>query len=92
MTEKEMEKIAELIVNKIGEMQKAYETEFKADMEELISNKFHVGVELIKINDLLNEEVAFLQGELENYIENEKFEKAGIIRDKIERLRKKYKL
>ena len=92
MTEEEMQRIAEIIVDKIGEMQKAYEADFKSDMEDLIKKGFDVDVEILNDIDVIAEEVALLQERLENHIEDEEFEKAGIIRDKIKYLRKKYKL
>tara|TARA_R110000803_G_scaffold102518_2_gene170609 strand:+ start:271 stop:549 length:279 start_codon:yes stop_codon:yes gene_type:complete len=92
MTEEEMQRIAEIIVDKIGEMQKAYEADFKSDMEDLIKKGFDVDVEILNDIDVIAEEVALLQERLENHIEDEEFEEAGIIRDKIKYLRKKYKL
>jgi excinuclease UvrABC helicase subunit UvrB len=92
MTEEDMQRIAEIIVDKIGAMQKAYEADFKSDMEDLIKKGFDVDVEILNDNDVIAEEVTLLQERLEDHIANEEFEKAGIIRDKIKYLKTKYKL
>jgi len=94
MTEDEIERIAELIVNKIIAQQKTYDAEFKADMEDLISDKFDVDFEFERANDaeVIAEEIAALQERLAEYIHNEEYEKAVLLRDKIKYLKLKYKL
>lgn len=94
MTDNEIERIAELIVNKIIAQQKTYDAEFKADMEDLISDKFDVDFEFELANDaeVIAEEIVVLQERLAEYIHNEEYEKAVLLRDKIKYLKQKYKL
>jgi excinuclease UvrABC helicase subunit UvrB len=92
MTEVEMQRIAEIIVSKIIEQQRAYDAEFKADMEDLISDKFEVDFELANDTELIYEEILILQEKLNSYVRKEEYEKAGVLRDKIKYLKQKYKL
>ena len=94
MTDKEIERIAELIVNKIIAQQRTYDAEFKADMENMVSDKFNVDIELELANDadIVSEEIVILQERLAEYIHAEEYEKAGLLRDKIKYLKQKYKL
>jgi protein-arginine kinase activator protein McsA len=92
MTEQEMNKLAEIIVSKIIERQKAYDEEFKADIQTMIGENTDLEFGVITQDDLVIEEIDGLQERLAQLEEKEDYEAARIVANKIKHLKNKYKL
>ena len=88
MTEKQMEKLANLIVDKLLAKQKEYDEQFHVDLQETmkdnLGNARHVAEE-----ELLLAEIARLMTLLSSYENKEQYEKAAIIKNKIDMLKAK---
>ena len=88
MTEKQMEKLANLIVDKLLAKQKEYDEQFHVDlyetMKDNLGNVRHVAEE-----ELLLAEIARLMTLLSSYENKEQYEKAAIIKNKIDMLKAK---
>ena len=88
MTEKQMEKLANLIVDKLLANQKEYAEQFHVDlqatMKDNLGNARHVAEE-----ELLLAEIARLMTLLSSYENKEQYEKAAIIKNKIDMLKTK---
>jgi len=88
MTEQEMEKLANLVVNKLIAKQQEYDEQFHVDLQETMSDNMgharHVTEE-----ELLLAEIARLMTLLSSYEDKEQYEKAAIIKNKIDKLTKK---
>ena len=88
MTEKQMEKLANLIVDKLLAKQKAYDEQFHVDLQQTmkdnLGNARHVAEE-----ELLLAEIARLMTLLSSYENKEQYEKAAIIKNKIDMLKAK---
>ena len=88
MTEKQMEKLANLIVDKLLAKQKEYDEQFHVDLQQTmkdnLGNARHVAEE-----ELLLAEIARLMTLLSSYENKEQYEKAAIIKNKIDMLKAK---
>ena len=87
MTDKQMEKLANLVVNKLLAKQQEYDEQFHVDLQETMQdnmgNARHVSQE-----ELLLAELARLMTLLSSYEDKEQYEKAAIIKGKIDHLKK----
>ena len=88
MTEKQMNDLADLIVNKLIEKQKEYDEQFHTDQQETMSEQGGF-VKAVSEEELLLAELARLMTLLSSYEDKEQYEKAAIIKNKIDKLRKK---
>jgi protein-arginine kinase activator protein McsA len=92
MTDEEMSKLADIIVDKIIERQKAYDEEFKADIQAMVGESTDLEFGVITQDELIIEEIDSLQQRLAQLEEKEDYESARIVANKIKHLKNKYKL
>ncbi len=92
MTDKEMSKLADIIVDKIIERQKAYDDEFKADIQSMVDENTNIEFGTITQDELIIEEIDSLQETLDRLETEENYEAARIVANKIKHLKNKYKL
>ena len=92
MTEKEMDRIAEMVVDKIIDRQKAYDEEFKADIQSMVDENTNLEFGTITQDELIIEEIDGLQERLAQLEEKEDYEAARIVANKIKHLKNKYNL
>tara|TARA_R100000742_G_C4174324_1_gene11548 strand:- start:208 stop:486 length:279 start_codon:yes stop_codon:yes gene_type:complete len=88
MTNKEIDKLAELIADKLIAKQKEYDEQFHIDLQETISEKLGK-VEYVSKEELLLAELARLMTLLSSYEKSEQYEKAAIIAGKINNIKEK---
>ena len=88
MTNKEIDKLAELIADKLIAKQKEYDEQFHIDLQETISDKLGK-VEYVSKEELLLAELARLMTLLSSYEKSEQFEKAAVIHGKIKHIEEK---
>jgi len=87
-----MSKLADLIVDKIIERQKAYDEEFKADIQSMVDENTNIEFGTITKDELIIEEIDSLQETLDRLETEENYEAARIVANKIKHLKNKYKL
>jgi len=92
MTDKEMSKLADIIVDKIIERQRAYDDEFKADIQSMVDENTSIEFGTITQDELIIEEIDGLQETLDRLETEENYEAARIVANKIKHLKNKYKL
>jgi len=92
MTDEERIKLADLIVDKIIERQKAYDEEFKADIQAMVDENTNLEFGVITQDELVIEEIDGLQERLTQLEEKEDYEAARIVANKIKHLKNKYNL
>jgi protein-arginine kinase activator protein McsA len=92
MTDKEMSKLADIIVDKIIERQKAYDEEFKADIQSMVDENTNLEFGTITQDELIIEEIDGLKERLDQLEEKEDYESARIVANKIKHLKNKYNL
>ena len=92
MTDKEMSKLADIIVDKIIERQKAYDDEFKADIQAMVGESTDLEFGVITQDELIIQEIDSLQERLAQLEEKEDYESARIVANKIKHLKNKYNL
>ena len=92
MTEKEIEKLAELITDKLMAKQKKYDEEFKADIQSMVDENTNIEFGTITQDELIIEEIDGLQETLDRLETEENYEAARIVANKIKHLKNKYKL
>jgi polyhydroxyalkanoate synthesis regulator phasin len=92
MTDEEMSKLADIIVDKIIERQKAYDEEFKADIQAMVGESTDLEFGVITQDELIIQEIDSLQERLAQLEEKEDYESARIVANKIKHLKNKYKL
>jgi protein-arginine kinase activator protein McsA len=92
MTESEMNRIAEMVVDKIIARQKAYDEEFKAEIQEMVDGDAEVEFGTITEDEIIAEELIKLNSRLAQLEDNEDYEAAGIVANKIKHLKNKYNL
>ena len=92
MTDEEMSKLADIIVDKIIERQKAYDEEFKADIQAMVGESTDLEFGIITQDELIIQEIDSLQERLAQLEEKEDYESARIVANKIKHLKNKYKL
>ena len=92
MTEKQMNKLAEKIVSKLVELQNTYDKEFKQDLEKFKEENPGVEIKETTTLDIVNEEISRLNKRLKDLENNEDYEKAAIVSNKINNLKKRYNI
>jgi len=92
MTDEEMSKLAEIIVDKIIERQKAYDEEFKAEIQAMVGESTDLEFGVITQDELIIQEIDSLQERLTQLEEKEDYESARIVANKIKHLKNKYNL
>lgn len=92
MTDKDIQKIAEAVVDLIIKKQKLHDEEFKKDLENMLEGQDDVTLGSMSETDFIEEEIYKLEKELKKHVENEMYDKAEKINQKIINLRNKYEL
>jgi polyhydroxyalkanoate synthesis regulator phasin len=92
MTDEEMSKLADIIVDKIIERQKAYDEEFKADIQAMVGENTDLEFGVITQDELIIQEIDSLKERLAQLEEKEDYESARIVANKIKHLKNKYNL
>ena len=92
MTESEMNKLADLVVDKIIARQKAYDEEFKAEIQDMVDDNAEIEFGTITEDEIIAEELIKLNNRLLQLEDNEDYEAAGIVANKIKHLKNKYNL
>ena len=92
MTESEMNRIAEMVVDKIIARQKAYDEEFKAEIQGMVDDDAEIEFGTITEDEIIAEELIKLNNRLAQLEDNEEYEAAGIVANKIKHLKNKYNL
>ena len=92
MTESEMNRIAEMVVDKIIARQKAYDEEFKAEIQDMVDGDAEIEFGTITEDEIIAEELIKLNSRLAQLEDNEDYEAAGIVANKIKHLKNKYNL
>ena len=87
-----MSKLADIIVDKIIERQRAYDDEFKADIQSMVDENTNIEFGIITQDELIIEEIDGLQETLDRLETEENYEAARIVANKIKHLKNKYKL
>ena len=88
MTNKEIDKLAELIADKLIAKQKEYDEQFHIDLQETMADGFG-NVRRISEEELLLSEIAKLMTLLSSYEAKEQYEKAAIVKNKLDQLKDK---
>jgi len=94
MTEKEMNKLADLIVEKILVKQEEYDKAFQEDMQNMIAESQDPNIDfgMITKTDLIKDQLVKLELELDEAVVNEDYYMAEKIKQKITKLKTKYGL
>jgi len=92
MTESEMDKLAEMVVDKIISRQKAYDEEFKAEIQDMVTDNENLEFGTITEDEIVADEIIKLNNRLEQLEKNEDYEAARIVANKIKHLKNKYNL
>ena len=92
MTESEMNRIAEMVVNKIITRQKAYDEEFKAEIQSMVDDDAEIEFGTITEDEIMADEIIKLNNRLSQLEDNEDYEAARIVANKIKHLKNKYDL
>jgi excinuclease UvrABC helicase subunit UvrB len=92
MTDKDIQKIAEAVVDLIIKKQKLHDEEFKKDLENMLEGQDDITLGSMSEADFIEEEIYKLEKELKKHVENEMYDKAEKINQKIINLRNKYEL
>ena len=92
MKDKEMNKLADIIVGKIIDRQKAYDEEFKADIQSMVDENTNLEFGTITQDEIIIEEIANLNKRLTQLESQESYEAAAIVVNKIKHLKNKYNL
>ena len=87
-----MDRIAEMVVDKIISRQKAYDEEFKAEIQEMVGKDADVEFGTITEDEIIAEELVKLQDRLNQLEAKEDYESASIVANKIKHLKNKYNL
>ena len=86
MTNKEIDKLADLIADKLIAKQKEYDEQFHIDLQETMADGFG-NVRRISEEELLLSEIAKLMTLLSSYEAREQYEKAAIVKNKLDQLK-----
>ena len=86
MTNKEIDKLADLIADKLIAKQKEYDEQFHIDLQETMADGFG-NVRRISEEELLLSEIAKLMTLLSSYEAKEQYEKAAIVKNKLDQLK-----
>tara|TARA_Y100000385_G_scaffold257052_1_gene283976 strand:- start:559 stop:837 length:279 start_codon:yes stop_codon:yes gene_type:complete len=92
MTESEMNKLADMVVDKIINRQKAYDEEFKAEIQDMVADNENLEFGTITEDEIIADEIIKLNNRLEQLEKNEDYEAARIVANKIKHLKNKYNL
>ena len=95
MTEEQINKIADLIVEKLSAKQDEYDKAFQADMKSMMEeskSEGEVSFGMITPKELIKDQILKLEHELEIFVALEDFTKAQETKDKIKDLKFKYGL
>ena len=87
-----MNRIAEMVVDKIIARQKAYDEEFKAEIQGMVDDDAEIEFGTITEDEIMAEELIKLNNRLAQLEDNEDYEAAGIVANKIKHLKNKYNL
>jgi len=87
-----MNRIAEMVVDKIIARQKAYDEEFKAEIQGMVDDDAEIEFGTITEDEIIAEELIKLNDRLAQLEDNEDYEAAGIVANKIKHLKNKYNL
>ena len=87
-----MNRIAEMVVDKIIARQKAYDEEFKAEIQGIVDGDTEIEFGTITEDEIIAEELIKLNNRLAQLEDNEEYEAAGIVANKIKHLKNKYNL
>lgn len=87
-----MNRIAEMVVDKIIARQKAYDEEFKAEIQGMVDDNAEIEFGTITEDEIIAEELIKLNSRLAQLEDNEDYEAAGIVANKIKHLKNKYNL
>ena len=87
-----MNRIAEMVVDKIIARQKAYDEEFKAEIQSMVDDDAEIEFGTITEDEIIAEELIKLNNRLAQLEDNEDYEAAGIVANKIKHLKNKYNL
>ena len=87
-----MNRIAEMVVDKIIARQKAYDEEFKAEIQSMVDDDAEIEFGTITEDEIIAEELIKLNDRLAQLENNEEYEAAGIVANKIKHLKNKYNL
>ena len=87
-----MNRIAEMVVDKIIARQKAYDEEFKAEIQGMVDGDAVIEFGTITEDEIIAEELIKLNNRLAQLENNEDYEAAGIVANKIKHLKNKYNL
>jgi len=83
-----MNQLADIIVNKLIEKQKEYDEQFHIDLQETMM-KDGGYIRQLSTEELLLSEIGRLMTLLSSYEDKEQYEKAAIIKNKIDKLKNK---
>tara|TARA_B100000482_G_C12603263_1_gene296101 strand:- start:209 stop:487 length:279 start_codon:yes stop_codon:yes gene_type:complete len=92
MTEEELNKLANLIVDKLVGAQQENDAEFKKELAEMQALNPNLEIGTITQEELIKQEIEGLQELMANQIANELYKEAQRTHNKVEELKKKYKL
>ena len=92
MTEEELNKLANLIVDKLVGAQQENDAEFKKELAEMQALNPNIEIGTITQEELIKQEIEGLQELMANQIANELYKEAQRTHNKVEELKKKYKL
>ena len=92
MTESEMNKLANMVVDKIINRQKAYDEEFKAEIQGMVNTNTNVEFGTITEDEIMADEIIKLNNRLSQLEDQEDYEAARIVANKIKHLKNKYNL
>tara|TARA_B110000902_G_scaffold23069_1_gene25646 strand:- start:101 stop:388 length:288 start_codon:yes stop_codon:yes gene_type:complete len=95
MTEEQINRIAELVVEKLSAKQEEYDKAFQADMQSMIAEsqeEANISFGMTTPKELIKDQILKLEHELEIFVTMEDFTKAQETKDKIKDLKSKYGL
>ena len=92
MTESEMNKLADMVVDKIINRQKAYDEEFKAEIQDMVADNENLEFGTITEDEIIADEIIKLKNRLKQLEKKEDYEAARIVANKIKHLKNKYNL
>jgi len=86
MTDKEIEKLANLISDKLIAKQREYDEQFHVDLQETMTDNLS-SIRKVSEEELLLSEIAKLMTLLSSYETREQYEKAAITKNKLDQLK-----
>ena len=95
MTEEQINRIAELVVEKLSAKQDEYDKAFQADMKSMMEEskgEADISFSMTTPKELIKDQILKLEHELEVFVTAEDYTKAQKTKDKIKDLKSKYGL